>query len=118
MRGSLLPLHREGLSGGNRAQYGFVSGVLGLSLLDARQPFFRVAETVAFRTEPPVAGVDDATPAGKVSRTPGITVAGFSCQNLLHDIGLFNAREPEVEACMAVCQFAMIESHQLQHCGM
>ena len=37
-------------------------GVLGLSLLDARQPFFRVAETVAFRTEPPVAGVDDATP--------------------------------------------------------
>ena len=65
-----------------------------------------------------VAGVDDATPLGKASRTPGITVVGFSCQNLLHDIGLFNAREPEVEACMAVCQFAMIESHQLQHCGM
>ena len=50
-----------------------------------------------------MAGVDDATPLGKASRTPGITVAGFSCQNLLHDIGLFNAREPEVEACMAVC---------------
>ena len=93
-------------------------GVLGLSLLDARQPFFRVAETVAFRTEPPVAGVDDATPLGKASRISGTPVVGFSCQNLLHDIGLFNARESEVEACMAVCQFAMIESHQLQHCGM
>jgi len=56
MRGSLLPLHREHPSGSNRAQYGSLSGVLGLSFLDAHQPFFRVAETVAFRTELPMPG--------------------------------------------------------------
>ena len=86
----------EHRSGSNRTQYGFVSSVLGLSFLDAHLPFLRA-------TEVPVAGVDDATPLGKASRMSGITVAGFSCQNLIHDIGLFDAREPEVEACMAVC---------------
>src|SRR4051794_11118395 len=56
---------------------------------------------------------------GVVSATPfRVSSCRPSRQNRLHDFGLFDASKPEVEAGMAVGQFAMIEPHQLQHGGM